>query len=219
MPRLPALLLLLALAPAAHALCTSDDVPPPRALLERFISADCADCWPDPATPRPAAGALALDWIVPSRKGAEAPLAVATSDDALARLQALRHAEPVRSSAALNPLGEPAVELRLAQGAAFNDYVAVSISLKDPGKEAWSAWLLLVETLPPGLEGSPVQRNLVRKVFRPDWGRVVGRAPGPLAETRTMQIPQGARPERLRLVAVLQDAHGRIRGIRRTECP
>lgn len=219
MRRLPALLLLLALAPAARALCTSDDVPPPRALLERFISADCADCWPDPATPRPAAGTLALDWIVPSRKGPDAPLAVATSDDALARLHALRQAEPLRSSAALKPLGDPPVELRLAQGAAFNDYVAVSISLKDPGREPWTAWLLLVETLPAGLEGSPVERNLVRKVFRPDWSRVVGRAPGPLAETRTMQIPEGARPERLRLVAVLQDAHGRIRGIRRTECP
>lgn len=218
MPRLPALFLL-ALAPAAQALCTSDDVPPPRAVLERFISADCADCWRDAATPRPAAGALALDWIVASRKGADAPLAAAASDDALARLRALQLPEPQRSSATLKPVGDAPVELRLAQGAAVNDYVAVSIALKDPGREPWTAWLLLVETLPAGTEGSPVERNLVRKVFQPDWSRVVGRAPGPLSETRTMQIPEGARPERLRLVAVLQDARGRIRGIRRTECP
>jgi len=36
---------------------------------------------------------------------------------------------------------------------------------------------------------------------------------------RAMQIHEGARPERLRLVALLQDSRGRIRAISRTECP
>jgi hypothetical protein len=48
---------------------------------------------------------------------------------------------------------------------------------------------------------------------------VVARAPGRLAETRAMQIHEGAQADRLRLVAVLQDARGRIRAINRTECP
>ena len=82
-----------------------------------------------------------------------------------------------------------------------------------------SAWLLLVEQLPAGTEGSPVERNLVRNVFRPDWGKVMSRPPGRLAEDRAMQIHEGARAERLRLVAVLQDQRGRIRAISRTECP
>jgi hypothetical protein len=34
-----------------------------------------------------------------------------------------------------------------------------------------------------------------------------------------MQIHDGARPERLRLVALLQDGRGRIRAITQTECP
>ena len=93
------------------------------------------------------------------------------------------------------------------------------MELKEPGREPWHAWLLLVEQLPAGAEGSPVPRNLVRNVFRPDWANVARRAPGMLAEARVMQIHEGARPERLRLVALLQDARGRIRAITQTECP
>jgi hypothetical protein len=64
-----------------------------------------------------------------------------------------------------------------------------------------------------------VARNLVRNVFRPDWGDAAHRARGRLAEARAMQIHEGAKPERLRLLAILQDARGRIRAISRTECP
>ena len=40
-------------APCAWALsaCSSDGQPQPVALLERFISADCLECWSDPGTP------------------------------------------------------------------------------------------------------------------------------------------------------------------------
>lgn len=210
---------LLALPLAARALCTSDQVPPPQAVLERFISADCADCWNDPATPRPAANALVLDWVLPGRKGPDAPLAVVASSDALERLRSLRQPAPERSSSVSSSRSGDAVALRLAQGESFNDYVAGSIALASPGREPWHAWLLLVESLPAGIEGSPVPRNLVRNVFRPDWTEAARRPPGRLAETRAMQIHEGARPERLRLVAVLQDSRGRIRAISRTECP
>ena len=112
--------------------------------------------------------------------------------------------------------GTPA--LRLAQGTAFNDYVGASIELSSPGRNGWTAWLLLVERLPAGTEGSPVARNLVRNAFRPDWGRPPARPPARLAETRTMQIREGAQADRLRLVAVLHDGRGRIRAITPTEC-
>lgn len=212
------LCLLAALPAAAQALCTSDDVPQPAAVLERFISADCLECWRDPAAPRAGSDTIALDWIVPGLKGEDAPLSAVASRDAAERLRSLRIAPPERSSSVTSRRqGEPA-PLRLAQGQAFNDYVGTSMELKEHTGDAWRAWLLLVEQLPAGIEGSPVARNLVRNVFRPDWTKTVGRAPGRLAETRPMQIHEGARPERLRLVAVLQDGRGQIRAISQTEC-
>jgi hypothetical protein len=214
---LPALLL--ALPAAGHALCTSDEVPQPTVLLERFISADCAECWRDPQTPQAATGALAIDWVVPGRQGADAPLSAVAIVEARERLRTLQRAAPDRVEAVSTRREGAGLPLRLAQGASFNDYVAISMELKPPGREPWHAWVLLVESLPAGTEGSPVPRNLVRNVFRPDWQQVVGRPPQRLAETRAMQIHDGARPERLRLVAVLADARGRIRAISRTECP
>lgn len=219
MTRLPAVLLCLALSPAARALCTSDGVAPAQAVLERFTSADCAECWRDAATPGPAANTLALDWIVPGRQGDDAPLSVVASDEAVERLRWLGREPPGRSATVTTIRSGDPVPLRLAQGDAVNDYVGTAIELKEPGREPWQAWLLLVEQLPAGTEGSPVPRNLVRNVFRPDWTAGTARAPGLLAETRAMQIHDGARPQRLRLVALLQDGRGRLRAIARTECP
>ena len=210
--------LLTALPLAAQALCTSDEVAQPQAVLERFINADCADCWRDPKTPAPAANTIALDWIVPGRQGDDAPLSAVAREDAGERLRFLGRRAPERISVVTSLRSGAAVPLRIAQGDAFNDYLGTAIELKQPGREPWQAWLLLVESLPAGTEGSPVARNLVRNVFRPDWGKTARRA-GELAEARAMQIHQGAKAERLRLVAVLQDARGRIRAISRTECP
>jgi hypothetical protein len=209
----------LALPLAARALCTSDQVPQPQVVLERFLSADCDACWRDPRTPVPGANTVVLDWILPGRLGDDAPLSAVAKQDALDRLAALGKTVPERTSAVGTIRTGRAMALRLAQGDSVNDYLATSIELKQPGREAWNAWLLLVESLPAGAEGSTVPRNLVRNVFRPDWDQMAGRAPGTLAETRAMQIHEGAKPDRLRLVAILQDARGRIRAISRTECP
>jgi hypothetical protein len=211
------LALLLACPLAAHALCTSDRVPQPAAVLERFVSADCSDCWRDRATPEPAAGTLAIDWVLPGRQGEDAPLAAVALDEGLERLEALRRPVPPRSDAVFARRQGEALALRLAQGDALNDYIGTSIELARPGREPWQAWLLLVESLPAGTEGSPVARNLVRNVFRPDW-TAPGRRPPLLAEARPMQIHEGARPARLRLVALVQDGRGRMRAIGRTEC-
>ena len=209
---------LAALPLAGQALCTSDDVAQPAALLERFISADCADCWRDAGTPTPGANTLVLDWIVPGRQGDDAPLSAAASEDALERLHLLGRKTPQRSDAVTSRRAAKPLALRLAQGAVFNDYVGASIELKNPTHERWRAWLLLVEQLPAGVEGSPVARNVVRNVFRPDWGRTAAQAPGRLAETRSMRIREDAQPDRLRLVGVLHDGRGRIRAITQTEC-
>ena len=210
MTRPLALLLTLLAATAAHAQssCSSDRVPAPVAVLERFVNADCETCWQDAKAPRPAAREIALDWIVPGARGDDAPLAAAATRDAFARLDALRRAAPTSSDSLRTRRSGAAGKLRVAQGQAFNDYIGTSIESRLRG----TAWLLLVEQLPAGTEGSPVARNLVRNVLQ------VQASPGRLAENRAMQIPEGAKPERLRLVGLLYDARGRLAATAVSRC-
>jgi hypothetical protein len=213
-----AALLALALAGActAHAQssCSSDRVPQPGALLERFINADCDSCWADPATPRARRGELALDWIAPGGKGEDAPLAVAASGDALARLQALGRARPLPTDLVRHARQGRSAALRVAHGLPFNDYMGASIELKDAAGGPWTAWLALVETLPAGTEGSPVERNLVRNLLQLSWPA----GPGPRVERRPMRIPEGAHADRLRVVGWVEDARGVIRAISESVC-
>jgi hypothetical protein len=202
---------------AALALCTSDATPPVTTLVERFTSADCLACWRDRSLPRPAPDTLVLDWVVPGLKADGAGQATAASEAAMERLDWLRRRTPAAVDTVTSQREGKPVTLRIAHGAVFNDYVGTSMELKDAGSEVWHAWLLLVEKVPAGADGSPVPRNVVRKVFRPEWQRLP-RGPGGLAETRSMQVPAWTQPERVRLVAVLQDGRGRIRAITQSDC-
>jgi hypothetical protein len=214
-------LALLAAAPvAAQSSCSSDGQPQPVALLERFISADCLECWSDPRTPAARPGELALDWVLPGAKGEDAPLSSVAGRDGLARLQALGRQPPLESDALRAARTGARLPLRVAQGLAFNDYIGTSIDFRAGGPGPWRAWLILVEALPAGTEGSPVARNLVRNVFQPPWDQALPRGQhARLRDGRAMQIHAGAQAGRLRLVAVVEDARGRIRAIARTECP
>ncbi len=219
----PLLLCLAALAGAAHAqsYCSSDGQPRPLALIERFINADCERCWSDPATPQAQPRELAIDWIVPGSKGEDAPLASVASRDALTRLKALRQPLPARGDTSQQKLVAAARTLRVAHGLPFNDYIGTSIELKPAGRAPWTAWLLLVETLPAGTEASPVERNLVRNALQPSWnlGPALSKEEqARLFESRPMAIPEGARPERLRVVGWVEDARGRIRAIAQSRC-
>jgi hypothetical protein len=198
----------------AQASCSSDDQPQPSALVERFINADCEKCWSDPATARPGPGELALDWIVPGSKGDDAPLSAAANRDARERLQAMRRQRPAEAETVRGARESDIGTLRVAHGPAFNGYIGTSIELKDARPGAWSAWLALVETIPAGTEGSPVERNLVRNVLQVPW------PPGSprLRDSRPMGIPQGANPERLRVVGWVEDARGGIRAIAESVC-
>jgi hypothetical protein len=220
-----ALLLALSLgAPAlsawAQSLCSSDGQPQPVALLERFINADCEACWSDPATPKTGPRELALDWVLPGAKGDDAPLSSVARRDAVLRLEALAHKVPEQSDTAQHAVKPGRQKLRVAHGLAFNDYIGTSISLRQPGSGAWSAWLALVETVPAGVEGSPVERNLVRNTFQPPWdgGKRRAKAQRILSESRPMQIPEGAKPSRLRVVGWVEDSRGRIRAIAQSRC-
>ena len=215
----PALLLPLVAAIAAGAAhaqssCSSDGQPRPVALLERFISADCEECWRAPSTPHARKGEAALDWIVPGKRGDDAPLAVVASRDAVERLQALRRKAPAGSDSARSEAARTAGTLRVAHGPAFNGYMGTSIEAVDAGPGPFTGWLALVETVPAGIEGSPVERNLVRNVLQVPWPA----APGPRFEARPMAIPEGANPDRLRVIGWLQDSRGVIRAISESRC-
>lgn len=215
-----------ALAIAAPALaqssCSSDGQRPPITLIERFISADCDSCWADSKTQSAKPRELALDWIVPSAKGDDAPLSTAASRDAPERLQTLRASAPPKSLNIRHQLSASPWRLRVARGVALGGYMGASIELTGPRGTALpdqplTAWLLLVETIPAGAEGTPVARNLVRNALILSWNgrnalltseRKTGKKG--LFESRPMRIPSGANPDRLRVVGWVEDASGQV---------
>lgn len=215
----PVVLLLAAasLAAQAQSSCSSDGVPGPAGLLERFTNADCAACWIATDTPKAARGDLALDWVLPGNKGDDAPMSAVASNDALTRLEALQL--PVPGVTAFPPRKPRAggQGLRVAHGQPVNEYLGVSIEFKPTTPGPWTAWLVLVETLPAGTEGSPVERNLVRNLLQLDWKRPAAARAG-LSESRSMFLPEGSRPERLRVAGWVQDGAGRITAMAVSRC-
>jgi hypothetical protein len=223
-PRLSMLAILLGLcagAVQAQSSCSSDGQPPPVALLERFINADCEACWSDARAVRPGAGELAIDWIVPGSRGDDAPLSAGASRDALARLHALRRPAPAQAGSARQKVQPASGKVRVAHGLSFNGYVGASIELQPAGAGPWNAWLLLVETVPAGSEGTPVERNLVRNTLQLAWGadkKLSKAEQARLFESRPMSIPEGTKAARLRVIGWVEDGRGQIRGIARSRC-
>ena len=235
---LASLSLALAHAPQAlaQASCSSDGTPRPVAVFERFISADCEACWGDATTPAPSAhaSAVVLDWIVPGKAGDEAPLSAAATADALSRLQALGRKPPATTDVYVNPVdGAERAQLRVAHGVAFNDYLGTGIAFTPspaaPQRKttatplAHSFYLLLVESIPAGTEGTVVSRYIVRNQFDGSWTQAHRSArskgkPWAWMETRSMRIPDGAQAERLHLVGWVQDASGRIVAAAQSVC-
>jgi hypothetical protein len=215
------------LAPAARAqsFCASDGQPTPTALVERFISADCPTCWSEPPALQANTQAVIIDWIVPSPRGDEAPLSAAASRDALTRLAHLKQAVPTEALVTNSPLARARpLPLRVAHGLPFNDYLGASIEMK-PAKAAnsgpWTAWLLMLETIPAGSEGSPVERRLARNLFRTEWARPLANDKARSAiflESRPLSIPAGANPDRLSVLGWVEDTQGRIRSIALSRC-
>lgn len=194
------------------------------ALVERFINADCRNCWSDTTTARARRSELALDWVLPGSQGEDAPLSVVASRDGLKRLQALGLAPPPGSSSQTTAVAAQG-RLRVAHGLPVSGYIGASVQLQrlPPAHTPapWTAWLALVETIPAGTEGSPVPRNLVRNLLQLIWG---GREqlsknehPGWL-ESRVMNIPAGTDPARLSVVGWVQDAGGRVFAAAQSRC-
>lgn len=205
----------------AQSSCSSDGQPAPTALVERFISADCDTCWRDPAALNTKPREVALDWIVPSAKGDDAPLSAAASSDALDRLQALNQPAAQGSfNLRRAALPQPLV-LRVARGVALGGYMGASITLS-PKRGAslpnhpMTAWLVMIEDIPAGTDGTRVPRQLVRNTLQIGWNELGAKPATPalpgqrLHESRPMSIPSGANPDRLRVVGWVEDAKGRV---------
>lgn len=190
--------------------CSSDGVKAPAALMERFISADCADCWGSRQAPEAASGTLAVDWVVPGLRGDDAPLSAVARRDAEERLEVLKRKPPATADSLFTAAAPGGPAVRVAHGLPINDYIGVAIEVQPGRAGPFTAWLLLVETLPKGTEGSPVERNMVRNSL------VLPGASG--YEIRSMQIPEGTRPSRLRVIGWLEDSRGKIRAIARSRC-
>jgi len=221
----PAWICALPLALAASAIqaqssCSSDGQQPPAGLMERFVEADCESCWSDPKALQPGRGELALDWIVPSSRGEDAWLSNGATTEARERLKALRRPAPVQADAIRRKAESGPQELRVAHGQVFNGYIGASIELQPGNGGPWQAWLLLVETLAGGTEGTGVERNLVRSVLQLTWPPSAASAgPSPrFFESRPMSVPAGAHPDRLRVVGWIEDTRGTIRGIAQSRC-
>lgn len=231
----PAAALLLALhAPhlAAQSSCSSDGVARPTAVFERFVSADCESCWADKAAPAPKApGTLVLDWIVPGSQGEDAPLSAAATRDALARLAALGRKAPTATDVNTATVqGAAGSRLRVSHGPAFNDYVGASIAFSPvptrgaapaAGPDAGGFYLLLVESIPAGTEGSPVARNLVRNVYQRSLDNPHTLSKGERSgwrDSRPIYIPEGTKTDRLHLVGWVQDKDGRILDAAQSRC-
>lgn len=236
-----------ALGVQAQSSCSSDAQRPPVSVLERFINADCETCWGQlPADTALPPHSLVLDWIAPSAQGESAPLSVAANADALSRLAALGRSLPSASDRVQHPLGIPAralqgARLRVAHGLPFGGYMGASMALLLPVSSRSplaqhelgpiKATLLLVETIPAGVDGTLVERNLVRNSAEVLWE---GRADHPiLAQPRrdgrsaagahfytsqVMSIPEGTRPERLRVVGWLENPQHTLLMAAQTRC-
>jgi len=209
----------------AQSFCASDGQPQPVQLLERFINADCDSCWIDPATPKPGRQAIALDWIVPGSQGDDAPLSGVATRDALVRLAAFKASVPANTRTVQHPvLSIRGARLRVAHGLPVSGYLGTSIELKPvppAARQPLTVWLALVETLPAGTEGSPVERNLVRNVFSRIWNgpkQLLKDEQNRLFESRSMNIAPAAQADRLRVIGWVENEKGQLLSAAQSRC-
>ena len=211
--------LLAAGAACAHARAEADcHAPRPGLLVERYLSADCAACWQSaPPLPAGAAGQgvpFALDWIVPSTRGEAAPLSLAATPEAtkrVARAGALRSDEALTLTMPLAARSEMRVVVR--DGPAWNGYIGLqfdaSYASTRPLPAGLAGWLALVERIPAGSEGTPVERRLVRTLVGPlPLATLAGERA--VQHLRAVRVPENAQPARLSVVGWIETPAGRV---------
>jgi hypothetical protein len=189
-------------------------------LIERFISADCPGCW----TRKPQQAATAqqwlFDWIVPASRADDAPLSPAAPPEALDRVRRATGAGLADGQAATHRTAlqtSKALQLSVTAGPAWNGYFGLQFDATGPVRRGSTGWLALVEVVPPGTDGTPVARQLVRTVSGPL--ALSGMASGrPVKSLQALRWPESAKPERLRARAWIEDAEGRILAVAGEGC-
>lgn len=199
--------LVLALAAHAAAAPPDCDAAPPKRLVERFVPADCETCWQTASARDRSAGTMVLDWIVPA--GDAAPLAAAALRDAADRVKAAKPRETTYRPAAIG--GRAAPELRVSDGPAWNGYIAMQLTVRKRGALPKDAvgYLALVERVPAGSEGTPVERQLVRALAGPLLLQELA-TEAAVQHFAAVGVPDTERPERLASVGWIETAGGRV---------
>jgi hypothetical protein len=198
--------------------CSNDGLTQPRTLVERFIRADCADCWTSEALSPPPRGAVTLDWVVPAASGDDAAMSAVARQDAFERLQALPDIAPVLREAQHRSERVGRHRLRVQHGPAVGQYMGASLAFhaQRGAQGPVTGWLAIAEWLPAGTEGTPVPRVLVRNLLtepiaaRPDknWAQL----------WRPMNLPEGVQPTRLGVVGWVTDARGHLVALGQARC-
>lgn len=187
-------------------------------MLERFISADCSDCWQADAAA--ASGTQWLfDWISPTT--AEAPMSAAAPVES--RERALRAGGPAPVAQQMLVLRSaiaptPGLQLAVESGPAWSGYIGLQLSVGGRVPTGASGWMALVEQIPAGSEGSAVRRELVRAVAGPLplSGRRTG---GAIKHLAALRWPESAKPERLVARAWVESTDGAWLAMASERCP
>ena len=203
--------------PAAAPVC-------PRAgaaVVERFISADCPDCWSATDVASTPAGAWLFDWIAQTAAGTDAPLAAAASSDARERAQRAGGPSPTGTHllTVRSTLPRTAgLTLNVQSGPAWNGYFGLRLEARGRVPAGSSAWLALVELIPANAEGSVAERQLVRSVAGPLPLEALrtGRATSHL---RALRWPETAQPTRLQARGWIEAPDGALLAIASDRCP
>jgi len=187
-------------------------------VLERFISADCSDCWQADAAA--ASGTQWLfDWISPTTP--EAPMSAAAPVES--RERALRAGGPAPVAQQMLVLRSaiaptPGLQLAVESGPAWSGYIGLQLSVGGRVPTGASGWMALVEQIPAGSEGSAVRRELVRAVAGP-LPLSARRTGGAIKHLAALRWPESAKPERLVARAWVESTDGAWLAMASERCP
>lgn len=194
---------------------------PGAAVVERFISADCPQCWIAVPQDGPKSPGIVFDWIVPSSRGDEAALSQAAPPESRDRAQrALGEAlsDGQQTTLRTRLADASGLQLRVTAGPAWNGYFGLQFDATGSAPRGSSGWLALIEVVPEGTDDTPIARRLVRTVAGPIDLREL--RPGrPVRTLLALRWPETAKAARLRARAWIESADGRMIAVAGEGCP
>ena len=191
------------------------------AVVERFISADCPDCWSASDVAAATPGSWVFDWIAHTPTGPEAALASAASTEAQERAQRAGGPSPtgMQSLTVRSTLPRmPGLKLGVQSGPAWNGYFGLRLEARGRVPAGSSAWLALVEMIPANAEGSVAERQLVRSVAGPLPLNAL-RTDRAMSHLSALRWPETAQPTRLQARGWIEGPDGALLAIASDRCP